>query len=1011
LRTSVVGVCARAVQLIGLVVVATASAGVAAQAQDHGPRLTGKIVDSTDQVPISQAQILVTGTTIGAVSNDAGQFTLALPADAKTLTVRRIGYRQVIVTVTPGATDITVGLARDVLHLEQQVITGVATTVSSQNAANAVAVISSTQVNEVPAPTIENAIQGKVAGAIIQSNNGGAPGGGLQIQVRGVTSINGNASPLYVVDGVIINNETVNSDANAIAQSGGATNAQGQAVSNAPSMQDNSVNRVADLNPEDIESIEILKGASASAIYGSKASAGVVIITTKRGTAGKPKWNVNSQLGHFELENTLPIRTFPTLGSAQAWYVNDITHNTGSNATADSATIKGIYAGPQDFQKQLFGNKQLSYSTDVSVSGKQGETQYFVSGLAKYDNGIETNTGYNKQSIRANITQTMFDNLTVSANLNYVADLTRRGITGNDNIGVSPYNVFSYTPQFVALNKRNADGTWPLNPFGPANPFADATEINTPEKVGRFIGGGNINWQLFQQEHQSLDLQIMGGADITNINDLLFAPPDLQVEQREPSGLAGASITNNATIEYYNYSINLTHHYTGLSWLDATTSVGYARDTRSTSNPVQVGQGLLAGVNSPTAGTVQTGFYNRTAQRDQSFYVQEQVLTLEQRLALTAGVTAERSTADGDIGKFYGYPRLSASYRIPQFVEPIDELKVRFAYGQSGNLPTYGNKFTPLAVQLIDGRNGVSYSPQVGNPNARPEAETEMETGFDATLFHSRAEFSATVYQKQLSDLLLFASVAPSLGYSTTFINGGKFTNQGIELTLKATPIQFKNGFTWTSTTTFYRNYSVVNSLPVPAGPIGNTFGFGEGYLQVGRSVSQIVNGNAIGPDGQPIQVGDFQPSYRMSFGNELSFKGFRFYALVDWSRGGSTINLTDLYYDSGPQLWADSVASAKRFSAFAAGGTPYVQDASFVKLREMSLSYDLPGFIFKWFDHGRIDNAKIQLSGYNLLSWFKYPGLDPEISVNGNQTVSRGQDITPYPPARSYFIGLNLGF
>jgi hypothetical protein len=353
---------------------------------------------------------------------------------------------------------------------------------------------------------------------------------------------------------------------------------------------------------------------------------------------------------------------------------------------------------------------------------------------------------------------------------------------------------------------------------------------------------------------------------------------------------------------------------------------------------------------------------------------------------------------------------LSASYRVPQFTPSVDELKLRFAYGQSGNLPTYGNKYTPLAGQLIDGQNGVSNSPQVGNPKARPEAETEMETGFDLTMLHSRAELSGTIYQKQLSDLLLYANVAPSLGYSTTFINGGKFTNQGLELTLRATPIQLKNGFTWVSTTTYYRNYSVVNSLPIPAGPIGNTYGFGEGYLQVGRSVSQLVNPNVVGADGQPQQVGDFQPSYRMSFGNELSFHGFRFYALVDWSRGGSTINLTALYFDTGPQLWGDSAFSARRFTKFVNGGVPYVEDASFVKLRQMTLSYDLPGVVFKWFDHGRIDHAKIQLSGYNLLGWFKYTGLDPEISVNGNQTVTRGQDITPYPPARSYFIGLNLG-
>jgi hypothetical protein len=338
-------------------------------------------------------------------------------------------------------------------------------------------------------------------------------------------------------------------------------------------------------------------------------------------------------------------------------------------------------------------------------------------------------------------------------------------------------------------------------------------------------------------------------------------------------------------------------------------------------------------------------------------------------------------------------------------------VKLRFAYGQSGNLPLYGQKYTPEQNGIINGANYLLQNPQLGNPEAKPEHETEIETGFDATLFNQRLEFSPTIYQKQVSDLLLYGSVAPSLGYNQIFLNGGEFTNQGIELTLRATPIQLKNGFTWNSTVSYYRNYSVVNNLPIPPNAIGNTFGFGQGYLAVGRSVSEVVNPNILGPSGLPIQVGDFQPSYRMQFTEELKWKGLRFYALVEWSRGGSTINLTDLYFDGGPGLWGDSVSSAKRLSQFEAGGTPFVQDASFVKWRQASLSYTLPSFFFKWFAHGRIDNARIELTGYNLLMWTKYPGLDPEISVNGDQTVTRGQDITPYPPARSYFIGLNLGF
>ena len=225
--------------------------------------------------------------------------------------MRRIGYRAVVDSLAADQTDITVSMTKDVLKLEAEVVTGVATSISSQNAANDVAVINADEVSRVPAPTVENAIQGKVPGAVIQQNNGGAPGGGMQIQIRGVTSIYANSNPLYVVDGVMVNNETLNSGLNTISQANGGVGSNSQ---------DNSPNRIADLNPADIESIEILKGASASAIYGSKASSGVVVITTKKGAPGKPQWSFSQKLGHFELANKYDLRTVSDAQqSALAW--------------------------------------------------------------------------------------------------------------------------------------------------------------------------------------------------------------------------------------------------------------------------------------------------------------------------------------------------------------------------------------------------------------------------------------------------------------------------------------------------------------------------------------------------------------------------------------------------------------------------------------------------------------------------------------------------------------------
>jgi TonB-dependent starch-binding outer membrane protein SusC len=1005
---------------LGAALVAMMTLATAARAQQEA-RINVRVIDAAEHAPIPTAQVQFTGTTVGAMTSDSGTFSLRMPSGATSMVIRRIGYIAQTVTLTPGKTDYVVALQRDVLRLDVQVVTGVATTVASSNAANAVSVVTTDEVNRVPVPTIENALEGKIPGAIIQANNGGSPGGGMQIQVRGITSINANASPLYVIDGVEINNQTVNADDNAINGSGGGQTSTGQRSSGAPSCEDNSTNRIADINPDDIESIEVLKGASASAIYGSKASAGVIIITTKKGTSGKPRWTVNGQVGKFQMSNEYSIRTFATLQNAQQWW------NFAQNGyNPDSARLIGIgnsyiaanYHGPQDFQRQLFSNPLVSNQLNVSVAGTSGPTQYFLSGLTMYNNGIMNNTGYNKQAVRANVTETFAPNLLVGLNMSYANTDTRQGITGNDNIGISPYNVFSTLPGFLALNKKLPDGSWPLTGqslavnFGPANPFADAAEIETPEEVSRFIGGGSLNWTPLKLDNQTLAINLNGGADLASLNDQLYAPPFLQVEQVIASGLPGTAVSNTSQINYYNYALSLVHHYTGFSFLDATTSLGFTRDKRSLVNPVTVGYNLLNGTGAPTAGSVIQNFYNKTAQNDQSVYLQEQLIMLDNKLTLTGGIDGERSTINNDINKFFWYPHFAGSYRTPA-VAMFDEFKLRAAYGQSGNLGNYGSKYTPLFPTVIDGVGGVARPSQLGDPTLTPEAETEMEMGFDAPMWHSRAQFSATVYRKTLTSLVLLGGVAPSYGYTQLYLNGGQFTNEGIELEFQATPVQTRSGFTWTTTNTYFRNYSVVNKLPVPNFTAGQNFGYGADYVAPGRSLSEIANPNVFGANGLPIQVGDFSPGGYLSFGNEFNYHGFRVFGLVDWSLGGQTINLTTNYFDFGAHLYpqADSAATAvRRIQASNLDFEPYTQTAQFFKVRELELSYTLPGNVVSQLGGGRVTNIRVALTGYNMWSIFGYKGLDPEVSAFGNQAVGRGYDVTPYPPARSFYFGLNLG-
>ncbi|HEX9384364.1 MAG TPA: TonB-dependent receptor plug domain-containing protein, partial [Gemmatimonadaceae bacterium] len=287
---------------------------VSASAFAQTRRVSGRITVEGSGEAIVAASVNVVGTAVGTYTDDQGRFSLNVPDGPATLRVRRIGYTQKTIAVPAGATDANVSLARDVLQLETQVVTGTATTVSSVNAANAVTVISGEKLNRAPAQTIDYALQGKIPGAVVTQNSG-APGGGVQVQLRGVSTINSNFLPLYVIDGVIVDNSSIANGINAITQAAGG---------NFPSSQDQRVNRTADINPNDIESIQVLKGPSASSIYGSRGTNGVIIITTKQGQAGKSQLDLTQRFGTARISNKVGERCFGS-GLEYATWAGDTT--------------------------------------------------------------------------------------------------------------------------------------------------------------------------------------------------------------------------------------------------------------------------------------------------------------------------------------------------------------------------------------------------------------------------------------------------------------------------------------------------------------------------------------------------------------------------------------------------------------------------------------------------------------------------------------------------------------
>ena len=963
-------------------------------------RLTGRVTATTGEA-LANASVTVQGTTTGTYTTNDGTYALNVKDGPLSLVVRRIGYRRQVIPVTGNQSEVNVQLERDVLELEHVVVTGTATTVSSINSANAVATVSAEALTKAPTPTVENALQGKVPGAIITTNSG-APGGGVQVQLRGTTSINANSSPLYVVDGVLVSNAAVSNGLNSISNAGGGIT----------SSQDQMVNRIADLNPEDIETIEVLKGASAGAIYGSKAAAGVIVITTKRGTAGRPNVNVTQRVGQYSMSHSLGLRCFGSEAEAKTWFYSP-------QVPADTAgkTLPGNFqAGVcHQFEKEYYSGNAPSYETDVSMrGGSAGGTTFYLGGLAKRDNAIEPGTYYQKQSITANVGQTVGQRITLRSNNEFVHSLTERGIGGNDNSPiVSPGDVFSGTPSWFDL-KSGA-----RNPFltEGTNPFQTSQKLRTPEDVYRYIGSVNTAFSAYASSRQTLDLTLIGGLDAYNFNGLILSPADLYFESADQ--LPGTVVTNRTTSVQANMNLSAVHKLT-MSPFTATTSGGLRQERRQFDQLVEQGRNVPAGARNVALAAQLSVTEGMNLVKDFAYYVQEEFLTLNDRLLLTGAVNAERSSVNGDDKKFYTYPKYSASYRLPWLPKFTDEMKLRVAYGKAGNQPPYGFKFTSLAVGVNDGILGGRPSTVAGNKDIRPETSNEFEGGFDAQLLNGRMALEATYFDKTVTDLILQATVAPTTGFTSKFVNGGTLVNKGTELGLTATPIDY-HGLQWVSRTTFAQVRGKITKLNVaPFTPGVGSFGtrYGSPWIQAGYSPTTVrvvdacsaLNANNVCPAANRInKLYESAPDYTMGFSNTLNYKAFSLYGLLDWRKGGKAVNLTNLYFD-GSGLGPDTALTNKRLTEFSQGRGVYLEPAGFVKLRELTATYTIPSSLtHRYFPMAK--DVRVEVAGRNLWTSTKYTGYDPEVSNFSNQNVGRFQDVTPYPPSRSYFISLAANF
>jgi TonB-dependent starch-binding outer membrane protein SusC len=403
-------------------------------------------------------------------------------------------------------------------------------------------------------------------------------------------------------------------------------------------------------------------------------------------------------------------------------------------------------------------------------------------------------------------------------------------------------------------------------------------------------------------------------------------------------------------------------------------------------------------------------------ERTIALYGQEAIRLLEEKLLLQLGLRAERSSVNGDIDRYFVFPKASASYRIRDVVGNGSEIKLRAAYGETGNQPRFGQKFTNLNTPQLGGQQGITVSTVSGFAGVEPERLKEFEGGVDGDALDRRLTWELTGFVRNTTNLLLQRVPAPSSGFSTEIFNGGKIENRGVEVSLGYVAIRSLET-EWITQGTFTRYRSEVKDLAgLPAFfPAGSGFGnLGRTRIEEGRPITQIVGFrlNEDGTRGTTLeQLGNSAPDFRVGFVNDVRWRSLSLFVVVDWQKGGSVINLTRFLMDDArtSKDWGQP-SWEKRYQGYLRGSVqPYIEDADFVKLREVAVNIDVPASYTRAIGLGA-QHLRVGVTARNLFMWAPYSGLDPEVANFGAAAVRNNLDIGPYPPSRSILFTVAVG-
>ena len=981
----------------------------------------GRVTDAGNGQPLANAQVRIEGTVLGALSDASGQYTVtSVPTGRRTVVARRIGYgegRRTADVTSAAAVTVDISMTAAATTLGEVVVTGVATPTTRRELPNTVESVSGEAIRDAPAVSaIDQALQGKIAGALI-SENSGQPGGGVSIRLRGTNSILGGAEPLYVIDGVIVDN-----NAEALVSLGANATRGGAALSN----------RLADLDPADVERIEVLKGAAAAALYGSRANNGVIQIFTRRGRAGEARITASTEVSTSETPEKYQLVSIPIAG------------------VADSIGLpgRGIRPGQPvqryDIQDQIF---RRAYSTNqrLSLAGGADNTTYYVAGSWQNEEGTVRKNDYNRLNFRGTVTQHLRPTIDLTIHGNIIRSKANFIIEGEQTNGV--FTSIIFTPTAFNPNFDTLTGRYPYNPILGPNPLEILERYEAPEELSRFVGGADATWTPLS----SLTLKYVVGIDDYRREVRYLQPPLVN------SATFTGSIQNPVQFSrQFNNDLTANHVWSYSDRLRFNSGAGF-RFTSNRSEVLRAAASDLPPEQTLVGGAIQSASQEEFEVRTLGFFVEER-MSFNERLFLTGGVNFEASSAFGEDSRWQSFPRVGASWVIGE--EPLFEgaerlfssLRLRAAYGQTGGQPPGAYfRFANFDNTSFAGRAGLVESTIRGNPELKPERQREWEIGADAGWWGDRILLEGTYYDKRTTDLVLNVPLPASSGALRQFQNIGVLTNKGVELALNTINVARPN-FTWRSRLTYAANRNRIERLTassdtiivgylnavIEGQPIGVFYGgvyqrdasgnrihrdttiSGVLYRNMPRRLrDSVVVGGVV--TSRPLAnriIGDPNPDFTMALLNTVELpRGIELSVLLDGRFGNDVANFTrriteffgadknvekEIRGDTVPFTYARSPVG--RINVY----EEYIEDGSFVKLREVALSIPLSASLVSRIG-GR--GATIRLAGRNLYTWTDYTGLDPEVNLFSESTVARGVDFATLPLPRTVSAGLTINF